>query len=121
MKKITTLLVLTLFSAITFAQCNSRYQTEIFSSVTVTEVDYSDVYTDNEHKMDIYTPDGDTEINRPLILFMHGGSFYGGNKTDADCEDFCESFAKRGYVTASVNYRLVGLLDVVSFLTYNSF
>ena len=106
MKKLATLLTLTFISALTFAQCNGRYQTEIFSSVTKTTVNYSDVYADNAHEMDIYTPDGDTEINRPLILFMHGGSFTGGNKDLVDCVDFCESFAKRGYVTASVNYRL---------------
>ncbi len=116
MKKITTLLVLILFSAITYAQCNGRYQTEIFSSVTVTEVNYSDVYTDNAHEMDIYTPDGDAEINRPLILFIHGGSFYGGDKANVDCQDFCETFAKKGYVTASVNYRLVSLINIGSFL-----
>jgi len=117
MKKITTLLALTLFSALTFAQCNGRYQTEIFSSVTKTTVNYSDAYTDSYHEMDIYIPDGDTEINRPLILFVHGGSFYGGDKTDLDCQDFCKTFAKKGYVTASVNYRLVSLLNIVSFLS----
>jgi hypothetical protein len=117
MKKVTTLLVLTLFSALTFAQCNGRYETEIFSSVTKTTVNYSDVYTDNEHKMDIYTPDGDTEINRPVILYMHGGSFFAGDKTTADCIDFCESMAKRGYVTASLNYRLANML---SFITSNA-
>ncbi len=117
MKKITTLLILTLFSALTFAQCNGRYQTEIFSSVTKTTVNYSDVYPDNAHEMDIYTPDGDTEINRPVILYMHGGSFYGGDKTTTDCVDFCESMAKRGYVAASLNYRLA---NIVSFITSNS-
>jgi len=120
MKKIILFLFTLTISHSVFSQCNGRYQTEIFSSVTKTTVNYSDVYINGHHEMDIYTPDGDTEINRPLILFMHGGSFYGGNKTDADCEDFSASFAKRGYVTASVNYRLVGLLDVVNFLTYNS-
>ena len=80
MKKLPTLLALTLISTFTFAQCNGRYQTEIFNSVTVTEVNYSDVYTDNAHEMDIYTPDGDTEINRPVILFVHGGSFMEGTK-----------------------------------------
>ena len=65
-------------------------------------------------KMDIYTANGDTEINRPLILFMHGGSFYGGDKTTADCVDFCESMAKRGYVTASLNYRLSNLVSFLS-------
>ena len=114
MKKIATLFILILFSAITFAQCNGRYQTEIFSSVTVTEVNYSDVYNNNEHKMDIYTPDGDTEINRPVILYMHGGSFYGGSKTMTDCIDFCESMAKRGYVTASLNYRITNIVTFIS-------
>ena len=93
MKKITTLLVLTLFSTLTFAQCNGRYETEIFSSVTKTTVNYSDVYTDNAHEMDIYTPDGDTEINRPVILYMHAGSFQFGSKSDSDCIDFKTPFS----------------------------
>ena len=106
MKKIIFLLSFILIYHLSFSQCNSRYDTEIFSSVTKTTVNYSDIYSDNKHEMDVYTPDGDTETNRPLILFMHGGSFTGGSKELIDCVDFCESFAKRGYVTASVNYRL---------------
>ena len=106
MKKLVTLITLTFIIAFTFAQCDGRYQTEIFSSVTVTEVNYSDVYTDNEHKMDIYTANGDTATNRPVVLYMHGGSFTAGDKTTSDCVDFCESMAKRGYVAASLNYRL---------------
>ena len=89
MKKSATLLTLAFISTLTFAQCDGRYQTEIFSSVTKTTVNYSDVYADNAHEMDIYIPDGDTEINRPVILYMHGGSFYGGDKTSTDCVDFC--------------------------------
>jgi para-nitrobenzyl esterase len=114
MKKITLILALTLFYTITFAQCNGRYVTEIFSSVTKTTLNYSDVYPDNEHEMDLYTPDNDTEINRPLILYMHGGSFYGGDKTMTDCIDFCTSMAKRGYVTASLNYRLSTVWDFLA-------
>jgi len=106
MKNLFFTLVFSLIINSVFSQCNGRYETEIFNSVTKTTVNYSDVYTDNAHEMDIYTPDGDTEINRPLILFMHGGSFSAGDKEMADCVDFCESFAKRGYVTASLNYRL---------------
>ncbi|MDC0249379.1 alpha/beta hydrolase [Flavobacteriales bacterium] len=106
MKKLYALLLLSLSAAFVFAQCNGRYQTEIFSSITTTTVNYSDVYNDNEHKIDIYMPDGDTATNRPVILYMHGGSFYGGDKTLTDCVDFCKSMAKRGYVTASLNYRL---------------
>ena len=94
MKQLYTLLLLTFISAFTFAQCDGRYQTEIFSSVSDTTVNYSDVYTDNAHEMDIYTPDGDTETNRPLIIFIHGGTFIAGDKANSDCIDFCKKFAK---------------------------
>ena len=104
-------------AGISFSQCEGRYQQEIFNSVDITEINYSDIFSDNAHKMDVYTPNGDTETNRPLILFIHGGSFYGGDKTNQDCRDFCTSFAKRGYVAASVNYRLVSFLNIASFLT----
>ena len=116
MKQLATLIILISINSLIFAQCNGRYQTEIFSSVAVNEVNYSDVYNDNEHKMDIYTANGDTVTNRPVILYMHGGSFLGGNKSEIDCVDFCENFAKKGYVTASANYRLA--LDPQSFALY---
>ncbi|MBU46223.1 MAG: hypothetical protein CMD28_02230, partial [Flavobacteriales bacterium] len=101
MKKLLLLLISFLISNLILSQCNGRYETEIFNSVNKTTVNYSDVYNDNSHKMDIYTADGDTEINRPVILYLHGGSFYGGDKAMIDCVDFCESMAKRGYVAAS--------------------
>ena len=100
MKKIILLLFTLTISHSVFSQCSPRYENEIFSSVTSTTVNYSDVYFNSQHEMDIYTPDGDTETNRPLILFMHGGSFTAGSKEQIDCVNFCESFAKRGYVTA---------------------
>ena len=109
---------LTLFiTNFVFPQCNGRYDTEIFSSVNVSTINYSDVYNDNAHTMDIYSPDGDTEINRPLILFIHGGTFVDGDKSDSYCVEFCTNFAKKGYVVASPNYRLVSLLNLASFLT----
>ena len=97
MKKLILYLFAILFSkGSLIAQCEGRYQSEIFNSVSVTTVNYSDIYNDSYHSMDIYTPDGDVETNRPVILYMHGGSFYGGNKTMTDCVDFCENMAKKG-------------------------
>lgn len=84
----------------------TRYKTEIFSSTSKVTVNYSDVYTGIDHEMDIYSPDGDTAQQRPVIFFLHGGAFYAGDKGSIDCKDFCESFAKRGYVAVSANYRL---------------
>ena len=91
--------------------CDGRYEDEIFSSVDIVTVNYSDVYSDNEHKMDIYTPYGDAVTNRPVIIYMHGGSFYLGDKGMVDCVDFCTSFAKRGYVAISLNYRLANMIS----------
>jgi len=90
---------------------SGRYATDVFSNYTTT----SDiVYGQNTSwngsntslKMDIYQPTGDTEINRPLLIFVHGGSFIGGSKTDGDMVSMCQKFAKKGYVTASIDYRL---------------
>ena len=114
MKQLFTLIFVIFINNLIFSQCNGRYETAIFNSVTKTTVNYSDIYIDNEHTMDIYTPDGDTVTNRPVIIYMHGGSFYAGDKSSIDCFDFCEAMAKRGYVTASLNYRLAS--NIVGFL-----
>ena len=98
--KIKTLLLVSLFSYnLTFSQCNSRYINEIFSSVTKTTVNYSDQpqYQDIFHEMDIYTPDGDTEANRPAVILIHTGSFLPpvlngqatGSKTDNALVEQC--------------------------------
>ena len=106
MKKILLFFTLILVSSVIYSQCNGRYESEIFNTVSSTTVNYSDTYNDERHQMDIYTADNDTEMNRPVILFIHGGGFLNGDKNLTYAVDFCESFAKRGYVTVSMNYRL---------------
>ncbi len=56
--------------------------------------------------MDIYLPEGDGAAGRPLLLMMHGGSFFIGNKEEPGQAGWCEYFASLGYVAASINYRL---------------
>ena len=117
MKKVYFLAVALLATTFVMAQCNGRYQTEIFTSTDVATINYSDVYTGLEHRMDIYTATGDTGSNRPVIFYLHGGSFYSGDKSMTDCIDFCNAFAKRGYVAVSLNYRLA---NIISFLSSKS-
>lgn len=109
MKKIA-FLVLAMSSTIAFAQCDGRYLTEIFPTVTNVEVEYTNVYDwsplNSGLDMDVYTPDGDSYSERPLIIFAHGGVFITGNKNNTAMVELCEAFAKRGYVTASIQYRL---------------
>ena len=56
--------------------------------------------------MDIYKPAGHYQGQRPLLLMMHGGSFYVGHKEEAGQAAWCRHFASLGYVAVSINYRL---------------
>ena len=68
--------------------------------------------------MDIYVPESayDNEYNG-VILYIHGGSWTGGKKEDM--AEKCERFAKKGYITATMNYTLYadGLFGKVTALT----
>ena len=113
MKKITLFLGLLLTGA-AFSQspcATGRYASDVFATYTTTsDVTFGQNTSWNGAatvlKLDVYQPTGDTEMNRPLILLVHGGSFIGGSKTDGDVVTMCQKFAKKGYVTASIDYRL---------------
>ena len=119
MKK-TLLALITLFSYQTYAQdCGGRYETEIYDTVNVTTVDYGSAVnsagTTQTLKMDIYTAQDDTATNRPVVIFCFGGSFVGGARTSSELVDFATSFAKRGYVCASIDYRVAAnALDLLN-------
>lgn len=57
-------------------------------------------------KMNIYKPIGDGNTQRPVIIFIHGGGF----SSNTDFNEYhmnvlAQEFAKRGYVSASMQYR----------------
>ncbi len=54
--------------------------------------------------LDLYLPPGTTPTARPTIVLIHGGGFTGG--TRADMRDAARTYAQRGYVAASISYRL---------------
>ena len=55
--------------------------------------------------MDIYQAQNDTLSSRPAIIFAHGGGFSTGNRNVDDMVAFCDSFARKGYVTITIDYR----------------
>ena len=57
-------------------------------------------------EMDIYKPAGEPDTPRPLLLMMHGGSFFIGNKAEPGQAGWCRYFASLGYVAVSIDYRL---------------
>lgn len=98
------------------ASCDGqRYLEEVFPDVTMTSgVSYAQGTTVGGNNanlaMDIYEPQGDTEQERPVIIFAHGGSFIGGNRGNMDF--YCDYYAKRGFVTATISYRLYDILGI---------
>lgn len=112
-------LALTLNANISSAQTDcsgNRYSQQIFTGVNVeSAIKYGENFkrdgiTNEELFLDIYTPQGDVDNNRPVVLLAHGGSFMGGNR--ADIADLCKNFAKMGYVSVSISYRLLSTTDL---------
>jgi acetyl esterase/lipase len=61
---------------------------------------------DAQHKLDVYTARGDSGPH-PVLLFVHGGAFTGGDKHGAFYPDNVTLWAaKQGMVGVGINYRL---------------
>ncbi len=117
MKKILSLVLIT-FNFISWGQ-NYRYTTTLFpSSTPISNVVYGTApfingpfytvessTTTKNLLMDIYQPTGDVFSLRPAIIFAHSGGFLTGNKSIDDMKALCDSFARKGYVTVSIDYR----------------
>lgn len=56
--------------------------------------------------MNIFEPDGDTLSQRPLIIICFGGGFVAGSKDHWSMRLLAQELAKRGFVTAVIDYRL---------------
>ncbi len=88
-----------------------RYKKPVFDSVTIEkDICFAEVTTNKDSLeklyLDVYTPAGDKEANRPAILWVHGGGFRAGDKTQGYIVTLANEFAKRGYVSISTDYRL---------------
>ena len=55
-------------------------------------------------QLDLYLPKGRTKVG-PAIIFIHGGAWKMGKR--GDMKFYCLKFAEKGYVTATVTYRLL--------------
>ena len=85
---------------------------------------FQDVFTDTTHAknvefgrnlasslgasllMDVVEPKGDVLTKRPLIILAFGGGFVSGARNEQYMLDLCKTFAKKGFVCATIDYRL---------------
>lgn len=109
------LFLIALFQPLTlFSQDKTqiRYLDPVFENVSIQkDTEFAEVtsFSGKTEKLllDVYSPEGDTEILRPVILWFHGGGFRPGNDKRQDyIVKFSKDFAKRGYICVSINYRI---------------
>jgi acetyl esterase/lipase len=88
-----------------------RYRDEVFAAVAITaDIAYGQAIDEHGEmetlRLDLYQPAGDTEAARPAFVWIHGGGFSSGDKASLFEAMLAGRFARRGYVVASINYRL---------------
>lgn len=99
------------FAGMTLSAQAIRYRDEVFSGVTRTNsVQYGSAMNVQGQtqtlRMNIYQPTNDNAQARPVMVLIHGGGFVAGNRDDPWIDSLCNRFARRGYVCASIDYRL---------------
>ncbi len=95
-----------------------RYKDYIFSNVEKTpNVIYGNQGVSTS--LDIFTPVGDSEQNRPLVLLSPGGVFSKYTRSES-LEGMATNLAKRGYVAAVVKYSLMDNNSGINYTTLNN-
>lgn len=56
--------------------------------------------------LDVYEPQGDSSAKRPAMVYVHGGQWTYGDKTDGPPKLVLQNMAARGVVGFAINYRL---------------
>lgn len=89
----------------------TRYKKDVFTAIKKTTISYAPTTTvlgeNIQLAMDVYEPDNDAAAKRPVVVLAHGGSFYAGDRTMM--ERYCRLLAQKGYVAATIQYRLYPL------------
>jgi hypothetical protein len=62
--------------------------------------------TTNDLSYTLYSPINSSSQMKPLVIFAHGGAFVTGSRKSKAIKFLAEELAKRGFVTASIEYRL---------------
>ena len=98
-----------------FAQClcssggytQSRFQNTIIAGNVQYTQNASANYdgTAEQEKMDVWGPVGDNCTKRPVIIWIHGGGFSQNDKTAPDVVAMCDSFSRKGFICATIDYR----------------
>jgi len=96
----------------TSAQSPTRFRDAVFTKVDRTEQIAFRTATASTGQavtlaLDVYQPAGDSEGDRPVVIWIHGGGFRPGNdKRQKYIVAMSEAFALRGWVSVAPDYRV---------------
>ena len=86
-----------------FVKVESASYVDSLSNITYKSID------GKELKLDIYSLKGDTVKNRPTIIYIHGGSWTGGDKSwihFTERQALANALVKEHYAVVAINYRI---------------
>jgi len=88
-----------------WSQTSFRYLIPSFDEIERRSETYA-IKGEDTLKIDLYLPQNDSLEYRPTLLYVHGGGFAGGRHDDSLSIKFAYELAQRGFVVASMSYRL---------------
>lgn len=90
-----------------YSPWDGRFDLSLWDDMTIIRgIAYGE---DQNQQLDIYLPDGAAEgdARRPVLLFVHGGGFYGGKREGRPYPDNIPGWAvHQGMIGVSIDYRL---------------
>ncbi|MDW3220064.1 MAG: alpha/beta hydrolase [Acidimicrobiales bacterium] len=84
------------------------YPHTVQSDIVYGQGEVDDGGTFEDLLLDLYVPTVPGQTIFPLAVVIHGGSFTSNNKTQPRVVKWAEELAGRGYIVASIDYRLAG-------------
>lgn len=116
------LLLLAFCAVAFFSSAQVRYLDSMFSVTKHSDILYGN-NLDNKNQptnlyMDIFEPQSDTASFRPMIVFVHGGSFVSNDRQDQGIDKTAKLFAEKGYVTLNIGYRVEQTNLITPFLNF---
>ncbi|MEM0995109.1 MAG: alpha/beta hydrolase fold domain-containing protein, partial [Bacteroidota bacterium] len=82
-----------------------RYERALFTDIAQQTYTYAEK-EGTSLQLDFYQAEADQIRKKPLILYVHGGGFAGGQRDETNIVRFVQQLAGMGYLVASISYRL---------------
>lgn len=101
-------LSLATFAPLPAQDCAIPFTTPLFGVRSEMDIPYGTAQRYNGAqevlRLNLFKPVGDGQTERPLIILIHGGGFFDGDRNDLNAQ--CMELASMGWAAATISYRL---------------